>query len=330
MTQRDFWVDKRIFITGSSGFLGSWMVRTLRQRGATVIGLVRDQSADRNSLADDYAVPHFTVYGQIEDLNTLRRAINEYEVDTVIHLAAQPIVNVALRDPVGTFEANLRGTWNVLEACRQYGGTKRVIIASSDKAYGHSKQLPYVEDMPLLGRAPYDVSKSCADLLARSYYETYGLPVCVTRAGNFYGGGDLNFNRIVPGTIRWALAGERPQLRSDGTMVRDYIYVRDVVGGYMAIAEAMERPDVSGEAFNLSHENPISVIDLTRRILTACDRPDLEPLVLAEAKSEIQEQFLSARKARERVGWSAHWSLDDALGETVKWYRDSLARVGQS
>jgi CDP-glucose 4,6-dehydratase len=329
MTNRQFWSDRRVLVTGSAGFLGSWMVRTLRGSGATVVGLVRDANARGNALGREDARPDFTVYGRLEDLPTLRRAVNEYEIDIVMHLAAQPIVGVAMRDPVGTFEVNVRGTWNLLEACRLYGKAKSVVVASSDKAYGHADELPYVEDMPLVGRAPYDVSKSCADLLARSYFETYGVPVCVTRAGNFYGGGDLNFNRIVPGTIRWALRGENPVLRSDGTMVRDYIYVRDVVAGYMAIAESIDSPGVVGEAFNLSQENPISVIALTRKILTACGRSDLEPIILAEATAEIQEQYLSARKASERFGWTAHWRMDQALSETVQWYQEYLEKAGQ-
>lgn len=330
MGDNAFWSGKRVLVTGSSGFLGSWTVRTLREAGATVLGYVRDHNAYGNSLGKDEAAPNFVVHGKLEDLETLRRAVNEYEVDTVIHLAAQPIVGVALRDPVGTFEANIRGTWNLLEACRLYGKVERVLVASSDKSYGHSDVLPYTEDMPLIGRAPYDVSKSCTDLLARCYFETYDLPVCVTRAGNFYGGGDLNFNRLVPGTVRWALRGERPVLRSDGTMVRDYIYVRDVVDGYLAIGEAMHKPGVAGEAFNLSNETPLSVIAFTNEILRAAGRPDLEPIILAEAKSEIDAQHLSSEKVRRVLGWQARYSTQDALKETVGWYRDYVARVGET
>lgn len=328
MNERDFWSGKRVFVTGATGFLGSWLVRVLRQRGALVIGLVRDLNSHKNSLAAADAKCNMVVHGQLEDQATLLRSINEYEVDTIFHVAAQPIVSVALQDPVGTFEVNVRGTWNLLDACRQYGKAQRIVVASSDKAYGHPEKLPYDETMALAGRAPYDVSKSCADLLARCYFETYGLPLCVTRAGNFYGGGDLNFSRIVPGTMRWALRGEQPILRSDGTMVRDYIYVRDVVEGYLAIAEAMERSDVRGEAFNLSAERPISVIDLTREILQACGRADLEPVILGQVKAEIQEQCLDATKARERVGWTCRWSLDAALVETAAWYKDYLATFG--
>ncbi|WFT77683.1 MULTISPECIES: NAD-dependent epimerase/dehydratase family protein [unclassified Methylobacterium] len=324
-----FWSGKRVLVTGSAGFLGSWTVRTLRESGALVVGYVRDLNAYGNSLADDLAKPTIVVHGRLEDRETLRRAVNEHEVDTVIHLAAQPIVGTALRDPVGTFEANIRGTWNLLDACRLYGKVERILVASSDKSYGSSDVLPYTEDMPLVGRAPYDVSKSCTDLLARSYFETYGLPICITRAGNFFGGGDLNFNRLVPGTIRWALRGERPVLRSDGTMIRDYIYVRDVVAGYLAIGEAMHEPGVAGEAFNLSNETPLSTMAFTHEILRACRRPDLEPLVLGEARSEIDAQHLSAAKVRRIVGWSPRWSMADALAETVAWYRNYMGRIGE-
>lgn len=329
MSGRSFWSGKRVLVTGSAGFLGSWTVRTLRESGALVVGYVRDLNAYGNSLADDLAKPNFVVHGRLEDPDNLRRAVNEYEVDTVFHLAAQPIVGTALRDPVGTFEANIRGTWNLLDACRVYGKVERILVASSDKSYGSSDVLPYTEDMQLIGRAPYDVSKSCTDLLARSYFETYNLPICITRAGNFFGGGDLNFNRLVPGTIRWALRGERPVLRSDGTMVRDYIYVRDVVAGYLAIGEAMHRPGVAGEAFNLSNETPLSTMAFTTEILRACRRPDLEPVVLAEARSEIDAQHLSAEKVRRIVGWTARWSTADALAETVAWYRDYIGRIGE-
>lgn len=329
MVQNSFWSGKRILVTGSSGFLGSWMVRALRERGAVVTGYVRDRNAYGNSLFDDLSAPNFAVHGALEDAENLRRAVNEYEVDTVIHLAAQPIVGVALRDPVGTFEANIRGTWNLLDACRLYGKVERVLVASSDKSYGHSDVLPYTETMPLIGRAPYDVSKSCTDLLARSYFETYDLPVCITRAGNFYGGGDLNFNRLVPGTVRWALRGERPVLRSDGSMIRDYIYVRDVVSGYLAIAEAMGQPGVAGEAFNLSNEEPLSVLAFTTEILDACGRKDLEPVILSEARSEIDAQHLSAEKVRRVLGWSAQWKIRDALAETVEWYRTYVRRTGE-
>lgn len=321
-----FWADKRVLVTGSSGFLGSWTVKELNARGATTIGYVRDLGRHLSRRDDPQTEPHFTVHGALEDYETILRAINEHEADTVLHLGAQPIVGIANRNPRSTFEANIRGTWNVLDACRELGGrVKRIVVASSDKAYGTAPSLPYDETMPLNGRHPYDASKSCTDIIAQTYHHTYGLPVCVTRAGNFYGGRDLNFNRIVPGVARWAINGERPVLRSDGTMIRDYIYVRDVVFAYLALAEAMEDRALHGEAFNFSTEQPMSVVALVQRILAAAGRADLEPIILGEATNEIPEQHLSAAKARRMLGWKPAFTLEAALDETVAWYRSWLA-----
>jgi CDP-glucose 4,6-dehydratase len=317
-----FWSDKRVLVTGSSGFLGSWTIKELNRRGATTIGYVRDRGRHLSRRDDPGTEPHFTVLGALEDYETLLRAINEHEADTVLHLGAQPIVGIANRNPRSTFEANIRGSWNLLDACRELRGqVKRIVVASSDKAYGTAPTLPYDESMPLNGRHPYDASKSCTDILAQTYHQTYGLPVCITRAGNFFGGRDLNFNRIVPGVARWAIRGERPVLRSDGSMIRDYIYVRDVVLAYLTLAEAMEEPALHGQAFNFSTEQPISVLDLTRRILAAAGRPDIDPIVLGQASNEIPEQHLSAAKARARLGWAPAFTLDAALAETIDWYR---------
>ena len=321
-----FWRGKRVFVTGSSGFLGSWTIKELHRLGATTIGLVRDRGRFVTTPDDPDIMPHFVVHGALEDYEVVLRGINEHEADTVLHLGAQPIVGTALRNPRSTFEANIRGTWNVLEACRETGKlVKRIVVASSDKAYGQADRLPYDESMPLNGRHPYDASKSCTDIIAQTYHHTYRLPVCVTRAGNFYGGRDLNFNRIVPGTIRWAINGERPVLRSDGTMIRDYIYVRDVVRAYLQLAECMEDPELHGHAFNFSTEQPMSVVELVRRILAAAGRTELEPIILGEATNEIPEQHLAAGKARRMLGWQPGWSLDAALAETVGWYRGWLA-----
>jgi CDP-glucose 4,6-dehydratase len=325
-----FWEDKRVFITGASGFLGSWTVKELNRRGATTIGYVRDGGHHLSRRDDPETEPHFTVNGALEDYETVLRAINEHEADSVLHLGAQPIVGVANRSPRSTFEANIRGTWNVLDACRELGRQiKRIVVASSDKAYGVAATLPYDETMPLKGNHPYDASKACTDIIAQTYFHSYGLPVCVTRAGNFFGGRDLNFNRIVPGVARWALRGDQPVLRSDGSMVRDYIYVRDVVFGYLSLTEQMEDPALHGQAFNFSTEQPITVIDLVRRILAAAGRMDLEPIILGEATNEIPEQHLSAAKARSLLGWAPVWTLDEALGETLAWYRGWLAGAGR-
>jgi CDP-glucose 4,6-dehydratase len=322
----DFWADKRVFVTGASGFLGSWTVRELNLRGATTIAYVRDRGRHLTRRDDPLTEPHFTVAGALEDYETVLRAINEYEVDTVLHLGAQPIVGTANRNPRSTFEANIRGTWHVLDACREVGAKiRRIVVASSDKAYGTAPHLPYDETMPLEGRHPYDASKSCTDIIAQSYFHTYGLPVCITRAGNFFGGRDLNFNRIVPGVARWALRGERPVLRSDGSMIRDYIYVRDVVLAYLLLAERMEDPALHGQAFNFSTEQPLSVMALMHRVLAAAGRSDLEPIVLGQATHEIPEQHLSAAKARAVLGWAPAFTLYAALAETVAWYRDWLA-----
>jgi CDP-glucose 4,6-dehydratase len=321
-----FWADRRVLVTGASGFLGSWMVAELNRRGATTIGYVRDRGRHLTRRDDPATEPHFTVHGALEDYETVLRAINEHEADTVMHLGAQPIVGVANRNPRSTFEANIRGTWNVLDACRELGGqVKRIVVASSDKAYGAAPSLPYDETMPLNGRHPYDASKSCTDIIAQTYHHTYGLPVCVTRAGNFFGGRDLNFNRIVPGAARWAIQGERPVLRSDGRMIRDYIYVRDVVLAYLTLAERMEDKAIHGEAFNFSTGHKLSVLDLLNHVLAAAGRPDLEPIVLGQASNEIPEQHLSSAKARRVLGWAPAFTLEAALAETIAWYRAWLA-----
>ncbi|HBK23937.1 MAG TPA: sugar dehydratase, partial [Planktothrix sp. UBA10369] len=242
----------------------------------------------------------------------------------VFHLAAQTIVGVANREPLATFEANIKGTWNLLEACRRVGGVSRIVVASSDKAYGDQDILPYDETTPLQGEHPYDVSKSCADLICRTYFVSYGLPVCITRCGNFYGGGDLNFNRIVPDTIRSAFRDKPVTIRSDGSYIRDYFYVRDGVLAYLHLAEQMERKEIWGEAFNFSNELQITVLELVQKILALMDKKDLEPIILNQAQNEIKHQYLSAKKAREMLNWKPQYSIDECLQETIKWYQDFL------
>jgi len=241
-----------------------------------------------------------------------------------MHLAAQAIVGIANRNPLSTFESNIQGTWNLLEACRRSRAVKSIVVASSDKAYGEHEHLPYGEDAPLQGRHPYDVSKSCGDLIARTYAHTYGLPVAVTRCGNFYGGGDLNWNRIVPGTIRSVVRGERPIIRSDGQNVRDYFYVEDGAAAYMLLAEQLHgRPELRGQAFNFSNERETTVIELVRRVLDAM-QSDLEPVVLNEASNEIRRQFLSAARARRTLPWTPLFTLDEGMRRTVAWYERFL------
>jgi CDP-glucose 4,6-dehydratase len=325
-----FWNGRNVLVTGAYGFLGRWMVKELRAHGAFVVGLMRDQPGEARPALLPESQADYIVRGQLEDYECLLRALNEYEIETVLHLAAQPIVGVAYRNPRSTFEANIRGTWNLLEACREIVSVKRIVVASSDKAYGNAVRLPYDESMPLLGRHPYDVSKSCADLIAQSYYLTYGLPVSITRAANFYGGGDLNFNRIIPGTIRSVLNGTRPVLRSDGTMIRDYIYVRDVVAAYLLLAEAMDDKKFWGQAYNVSLEMQLSVLEVTTKILEVMGRADLQPIILNEANAEIPVQYLSAARARRELGWTPRFSLLEGLTETVDWYRNHFANNSAS
>jgi len=319
-----FWKNVNVFVTGASGLLGSRLVRELVDRDANVVCLLRDRVPGSPLFTDRTIDRVNVVHGELEDAPLLARALNEFEVSCVFHLGAQTIVGTANRSALSTFESNVRGTWNLLEACRGLSGlVDRIVVASSDKAYGVHDRLPYTEDAPLAGRYPYDVSKSCADLITHCYHHTWGLPVAITRCGNLYGGGDLNFNRIVPGTIRSALAGESPIIRSDGTFVRDYFYVEDAVDAYLLLAERLDS-DAHGEAFNFGTETPLSVLELVARILTAIGRQDLEPTILDQASREIPRQFLDCTKARKRFGWTPRHTLEEGLALTVAWYRDHL------
>ncbi|VWA42936.1 GDP-mannose 4,6-dehydratase [Bacillus altitudinis] len=316
-----FWNGKNVFVTGCTGLLGSYLVKELIDQGANVTGLVRDQVPRSNLYQGGQFEKMNVVQGALEDMQTIERALGEYEIDTVFHLAAQAIVGVANRHPVSTFEANILGTWNVLEACRRQPLIKRVIVASSDKAYGDQEQLPYDEDMPLNGKHPYDVSKSCADLISHTYYNTYGLPVCITRCGNLYGGGDLNFNRIIPQTIQLVLEGKAPEIRSDGTFIRDYFYIEDAVKAYLLLAEKMEEKGLAGEAFNFSNEIQLTVLELVDKILKAMGS-ELKPRILNQGTHEIKHQYLSAEKARKLLDWKPDYSIDEGLEKTIEWYRE--------
>lgn len=310
-----------MFVTGCTGLLGSWLCKELVKRGADVTGLVRDW-VPRSILLEENVTSNMNVVrGEVEDFYTVERTLNEYEIEIVFHLAAQTIVEIANRNPRSTFETNIKGTWNILETCRLVPTVKKIIVASSDKAYGEQDRLPYNETDPLQGTHPYDVSKSCADLLARAYYVTYGLPVCITRCGNFYGGGDLNFNRLVPGTIRSVVAGERPIIRSDGTFIRDYFYIKDAVFAYLHLAEKMEELDIFGEAFNFSNELQINALELVKKITHLMGREDIEPRILGIAKNEIKHQYLSASKAQKILNWKPKYTLDEGLKETIEWYK---------
>jgi CDP-glucose 4,6-dehydratase len=319
-----FWQDRPVFVTGATGLVGGWLVKRLIDAGADVVCLVRDWVPQCELISGGWHQRVRMVRGDVCDQPLLERILGEYEVATVMHLAAQAIVGIANRNPVSTFETNVAGTWKLLEACRRSPLVKQIVVASSDKAYGDCEKLPYTEDAPLAGRHPYDASKSCADLVAQSYASTFGLPVCITRCGNFYGGGDLNWNRIVPGTIRSILRGERPVIRSDGRFIRDYFYVEDGVAAYMLLAERMaERPDLAGEAFNFSNEVPLAVVELVERIQRAMGS-DLPPEILGRASHEIRAQYLSSAKARRVLNWTPLYSLDEGLARTIAWYRAFL------
>ncbi len=325
-----FWEGRRVLVTGATGMVGSWLVKDLLERGAYVVALVRDPDPQSELYRSDDIRRVTVVSGRLEDFWAVERAVNEHEVETVFHLGAQTIVGTAHRFPLPTFEANIRGTYNLLEACRLHSElVKKVVIASSDKAYGEQPELPYVEDMPLQGRHPYEVSKSCADLLAQSYHHTYNLPVAIARCGNIFGGGDLNWSRIVPGTIRSFLLGERPLIRSDGTFVRDYIYVRDVARAYLSLAEALENRAIWGQSFNFGPNMPLTVMELVGAIQELMDCPNLHPVVMNRAQGEIRSQYLSVEKARVALGWTPEYGLREGLRETIEWYAAFL-REGRS
>jgi CDP-glucose 4,6-dehydratase len=319
-----FWRDRTVLVTGATGLVGGWLVKRLLSAKADVVCLVRDWVPQSELVRSGDIERVKVVRGDIADQAMLERALGEHEIDTVMHLAAQTIVGIANKNPVSTFEANIKGTWSLLEACRRSPAVRQIVVASSDKAYGDQDVLPYDESTPLQGQHPYDVSKSCADLIAHTYAKSYGLPVVITRCGNFYGGGDLNWNRIVPGTVRAVLRGQRPVIRSDGQFIRDYFYVEDGAAAYMLLAEQLAaQRDLTGEAFNFSNEIQVTVLDLVNRILRTMGS-DLLPDVRNEASNEIRHQYLSAKKARETLNWAPLFSLDEALSRTIAWYQDFL------
>jgi CDP-glucose 4,6-dehydratase len=319
------WRNRRTLVTGATGIVGSWLCEELTRRGAHVVAFVLDDDPQSRFYSERIVDACSVVRGNLTNFSDCMRAIGAHEIEVVFHLAAQTLVGTALRDPLGTFESNIRGTYHLLEAARRLNPlVSSFVIASSDKAYGESPVLPYTEDMPLNGRHPYDVSKSCTDLLATSYAHTYGLPTAIARCGNIYGGGDLNWSRIVPGTIRSLLAGQRPILRSDGQSVRDYVYVRDVVSAYLALAERAGQPNVAGEAFNFSPQTRCSVLDIVAAIGKALGL-EANPTILGTATMEIQNQTLDAAKARNLLNWRHQWDLERGLQETATWYRKHLS-----
>lgn len=317
-----FWHRRPVFVTGGTGLLGGWLVKDLVTHDAEVIALVRDRSP-HNMLAREGVLGKLTVvHGALADFALLRRALCEYSVRTVFHLAAQPLVGVAKKDPMGTLEANVQGTWHVLEAAR-LAGVDQVLVASSDKAYGANDRLPYEETHPLQGRYPYDVSKSCADLISTMYAATFGMRVGVARCANLFGGGDMNFSRMLPDLIRATVGGERFVIRSDGKFLRDFLYVKDGAAGYLRFAERLaEDPSLSGQAFNFGLGLRVSVLDLVHKVLEMMGRSDLPPIIQNTASSEIREQYMSSEKARRVLGWSPQYTLEEGLSETISWYRE--------
>ena len=323
------WRQRRVLVTGCTGVLGSWLVLRLLELGADVVGLVRDWVPRSQLVLSGAAERIVTVRGDVTDATLTERIFSEYEIETCFHLAAQTTVGIANEVPVPTFETNIRGTWLMLEGARRWRGLRQMIVASSDKAYGEHEQLPYTEQAALQGAHPYDVSKTCADVLTRAYAHTYGMGAAVTRCANMFAGGDLNWNRVVPGTMRSLLQGKRPVVRSDGSMRRDYLYVKDVVAAYITLAEAMEVDPNShkGMAYNFGLGQPISVLNLVALMTEISAHPGLKPVVENTASNEIQDQYLASDLAIERLGWRPQYSLSEGLTETMAWYSDYFSSI---
>jgi CDP-glucose 4,6-dehydratase len=319
-----------VLITGAQGFLGSWLSERLLDDGARVVTLLRDVEPESHFAQSGLAERVTQVRGDLTEYETLVRALNEHGIKAVFHLAAQTIVGIASRSPLSTFETNIRGTYVLLEACRNIGvvgnPVERIVVASSDKAYGRHEQLPYKEDFALQPLYPYDVSKAATDMLARSYAATYGLPTAVTRLANIYGGGDPNRSRIVPDTISALLDGKAPVIRSDGTPERDYLYIEDAVSAYLAIAESLDDEDSRGRAWNAGHGTPVSVRELVTRLIEVSG-VNVEPEIQGEGTphAEIDRQYLDSTAINTELGWKPERTLDEGLAETYEWYRARLA-----
>jgi len=325
LTDQANWNDVGVLVTGPTGMVGSWLCKQLLASGSRVVTFIRNEDPQSELMRSGDVAKTTVVNGSLEDFASVERAVNEHEIEFVFHMGAQAIVETAFRSPLATFEANIRGTYHVLEACRRHPTLVRgVVISSTDRAYGEKDELPYTEDMSLEGRFPYDVSKSCADLIAQSYYYSYGLKVAIARCGNIFGGGDLNWNRLVPGTIRSALQGTAPVIRSDGSQQRDYMYVKDVVKAHMALAMALGRDDIPGQAFNFGYEEPVSVIDLVSEILQLTNKDALSPEIRNTAQGEIASQYLSTRKAAAMLDWTPSYKRSEGLRETIDWYAQYL------
>lgn len=318
-------------MTGATGLIGSWLTRELLQRGAQVTVLVRDWDPQSELIRSGEIRRTTVVSGALEDFATVLRAINEHDTDTVFHLGAQTIVGAAKREPLATLEANVRGTYNLLEACRQQPDlVQRVLVASSDKAYGEAEVLPYTEQNAPLGRYPYDVSKSCADLIAQAYHHTYDMPVVIARCGNVYGGGDLNWSRIVPGTIASLYREQPPIIRSDGEFLRDYLFVADAVAAYLLMAERAQDDRVRGQAFNFGPGRPTSVLQIVKIITRLMGKTHLQPRIENRVFAEIRDQYLDSSKAREVLRWAARFDIEEGLRDTIRWYINFFEQPDQT
>ncbi|MBI4489144.1 MAG: GDP-mannose 4,6-dehydratase [Deltaproteobacteria bacterium] len=317
-----YWKDQNVLVTGANGFLGSWVSKRLVEEGANVICFLRDALPKSYFNLSGTVDKVVIAQGRLEDYFSIERVLNEFEVNFCFHLGAQAIVGTAERLPLSTYDSNIRGTWNVLEAVRRNSRVKGLVIASSDKVYGEKEDLPYTEQDPLGGLNPYDVSKVCADLLAQSYFHTYGIPLGIARCGNFYGPGDLNFSRVVPGTIRSLVGNQNPLIRSDGTYLRDYFYIEDAVGAFLTLGESLAKEEIKGQAFNFGTEAPIQVLDVVGQLIDISGKKHLKPVVLNQAANEIKAQYLSCRKAREVLGWRHKVGLPEGLAKSYSWYKE--------
>jgi len=321
MTNNNFWTLKNILVTGGSGFLGSYIIEKLLQRGANIIAIVRDQLAKSRLFYEKLNENITIVNGDISNYRLVERTLNEYEIEVVFHLAAQTIVSIANRAPISTFESNIKGSWNIFEASRNIETVERIIVASSDKAYGEKEKLPYNETDFLNAKHPYDLSKAITDLLAQGYYSTYNLPIGITRCGNLYGGGDLNFNRIVPQTIRSILYKQNPELRSDGTFLRDYFFVEDAADSYIMFAENLLEKNLQGEAFNFGTGSPVRVLEVVEKLLAISGNKTLKPIIKNTAKGEIKDQYLDCNKAFKTFDWKPAHTLEMGLRKSFEWYK---------
>ncbi len=328
--KKNYWKNRNVLVTGATGLLGPWLVQELVNQEANVFVLMRDLISHSVFFQSQLEKKTSVIIGDLLDQNLLTRILNESDIETVFHLGAQAIVGYANRSPISTFRSNIEGTWNLLEACRLSPWVKRIVVASSDKAYGAQEKLPYTEDAPLQGQHPYDVSKSCADLIAQTYFHTFKLPVCVTRCGNFFGGGDFHINRIIPGTIKAILNNEAPVIRSNGQFIRDYIYVKDVVDAYLSLAQAMENQLIIGQCFNFSTDHPFTVVEMVHEILDLMNAQHLIPIIQNNACNEIPAQHLCSEKAHTILGWHAKYGVRKGLEETIAWYKNYYAQENRN